>query len=191
MKYIQINRIFVLTLMILMVQNLYSQKDTTESVDQYFTDVKDEGKSYNVLELKLSQLVFGEFEVSYERSVSNYFSVELGGSYILRNRLATINEIIDLGKNKFEADQDGYSYFGGVKYYFSPISPEGNYVGFRYKHFLYYDKNKAVKVNDYILYFGLDLVSKNNFVMEGVVGILLRSNYGTLPYAGLKVGFLF
>ncbi|MCT4665095.1 MAG: hypothetical protein N4A45_07670 [Flavobacteriales bacterium] len=148
----KINRLILLVSFWLTCVSVFAQENS-DSLSIYFED--DEiSLTRQVVKVDLAFLVQGDLTISYERKITDVFSVEISGGTILPyydNYMHLWDVDEDIYRKEDIGARYGYSYSGFLKVNSFGEGIEKYFIGFKYRKRRYFGNTKSQNSNEYLL----------------------------------------
>ncbi|MFH2143964.1 MAG: hypothetical protein ABIJ97_16180 [Bacteroidota bacterium] len=172
-KYLVLISLFVLQLP---VNKFLAQNDSIEDISYYFDDGGiSEGK--NIVKLNVLAIINGDLPVSYEKTLTNLFSIEVGVGLLLPYYFPEVPQVFE-DETEIENPDFGYSLLVNPKFYLQHKAPELNYLGVQYRRRNYNLIDNTIVYTDITINCGLQLNFAKRFVVDYNVGLGYRFKKG-------------
>jgi len=154
-----------------------------------------------IYKLNVASLINGDMSFSYERILSDFFSVEAGVGYLLPYHLYDITSRFE---NWISLNPDfGYSILFSPKFYALGEAPDFKYYAIQYRLRHYVQNKESIIFNDFSFIMGSQFIMDRKYILDVFVGaggrhysdefkVSNNFNFNSSPLwiLGCKVGFV-
>lgn len=154
-------------------------QDEPDDNSKYFDESRSFSEGKNLFKINLSTIINGDIVFYWEKVLGNSFTIETGAGILLPYYTFELADAMfnsDVVSEQFNIDEpgSGFSLWLQPKIYPKKIAPEANYWGLQYRLRNYYLDNKNVQYHDIALNYGVQMIFKNNFILDYTFGIGAR-----------------
>lgn len=178
--------------------------DSTRNVSDFLDDGGISGGK-NIIKVNLAASASGDLAFSYERKLSDLFSIEVSAGYLLPFLLEQFPYFVEYDKDFYQTRLGGYSYSLQPKIYYFSQAMDSGYEAIKFTKRSYQQDGNDIEYHTIILNSGYQLNLRKRLMLDWALGYGLRfdtvngnkaeyGSFGDIPKVlpiTFKVGYLF